>query len=150
MSIYKIHSVGVILSRQPEACKNNALILDILNSDFIWIYLLKTAPFLSLGCRIGTCKIVNEYAKAGHVVCDGRMVLYADKSPIAWNSQGLRISVDACFGGPLLVLAGTPKDQKTAWIQTLFVSGTPVEDEGDVSEEEDVTCCHVYHYSIQS
>ena len=41
------------------------------------------------GCMIGTCKIVNEYAKAGRVVCDGRMVLYADKSPIAWNSQGL-------------------------------------------------------------
>ena len=37
------------------------------------------------GCRIGTCEIVNEYAKAGRVVRDGRMVLYADKSPIAWN-----------------------------------------------------------------
>ena len=67
-----------------------------------------------LGCRIGTSKIVNEYAKAGHVIRDGRMVLYADKSPIAWNSQGLRISVDACFGGPLLVPRGTPKDQETA------------------------------------
>ena len=66
------------------------------------------------GYRIGTCKIVNQYAKAGRVVHDGRMVLYADKSPIAWNSQGLRISVDACFGGPLLVPAGTPKDQETA------------------------------------
>ena len=66
------------------------------------------------GCRIGTCEIVNEYTKADHVVHDGRMVLYADKSPIAWNSQGLRILVDACFGGPLLVPAGTPKDQETA------------------------------------
>ena len=58
--------------------------------------------------------IVNEYAKAGRVIHDGRMVLYADKSPVAWNSQGLRISVDAHFGGPLLVPAGTLKDQETA------------------------------------
>ena len=68
----------------------------------------------TLGCRIGTCEIVNEYAKAGCVICDGRMVLYADKNPIAWNSQGLRISVDTCFGGLLLVPAGTPRDQETA------------------------------------
>ena len=90
------------------------------------------------GCRIGTCKIVNEYAKAGCVVCDGRMVLYTDKSPIAQNSQGLRILVDTRFGGPLLVPAGTTKDQETARIQMLFVSGTLVEDEEDVSEEEGV------------
>ena len=57
---------------------------------------------------------------------------------IPWNSQGLRILVDAHFGGPLLVPAGTPKDQDTARIQTLFVSGTLVEDGGNVSEEEDV------------
>ena len=90
------------------------------------------------GCRIGTCEIVNEYTKAGRVVCDGRMVLYTDKSPIAWNSQGLRILVDAHFGGPLLVPAGTPKDQETARIQMLFVSGMLLEDEEDVSEEQGV------------
>ena len=91
-----------------------------------------------LGCRIVTCKTVNEYTKASHVVHDGRMVLHADKSPIAWNSQGLRISVDAHFGGLLLVSAGTPKNQETAQIQTLFVSGTPVENKGDTSEEKDI------------
>ena len=53
-------------------------------------------------------------------------------------SQGLRILVDAHFGGPLLVPADTPKDQETAQIQTFFVSGTPVEDEEDVSKEEGV------------
>ena len=37
-----------------------------------------------------------------------------------------------------MVPAGTPKDQETAQIQTLFVSGTLVEDEEDVSEEEGV------------
>ena len=46
--------------------------------------------------------------------------------------------MDAHFGGPLLVPADTPKDQETARIQTLFVSGMPVEDEEVVSKEEGV------------
>jgi hypothetical protein len=90
------------------------------------------------GCKIGTCEIVNEYTKAGCVVRDGRMVLYADKSLIAWNSQGLKILVDSCFGGPLLVPAGIPNDQETGQIQMLFVTGTLVEEHEDNSEEEDV------------
>ena len=46
--------------------------------------------------------------------------------------------MEACFGGLLLVPAGTPKNQETARIQTLFVSGMPVENKGDTSEEEDI------------
>ena len=79
-----------------------------------WVHSLNCHLCGMPGCRIATCKTVNEYAKASCVVHDGRMVLYADKSLIAWNSQGLRISVDAHVGGPLLVPAGTPKDQETA------------------------------------
>src|SRR5271168_365836 len=54
------------------------------------------------GCRIGTCGIVEKYITAGCVVRDGRMVLYLDKSHIPWNLQGLKVSVDSCFGGPLV------------------------------------------------
>jgi hypothetical protein len=51
--------------------------------------------------RIGNCEVIFEYIKAGCVIQEGRMVLYADRSPIAWNAQGLKISVDFCFKGPL-------------------------------------------------
>ena len=103
-----------------------------------WVCLLNCHFCGIPGCRIGTHKVVNKYAKASHVIHDGKMVLHVNKSPIAWNSQGLRVSVDARSGGPLLVLAEIPKDQGTVQIQTLFVTGTPVEDKGDISEKEDV------------
>ena len=51
-----------------------------------WVCLLNCHFCGVPGCRIATCETVNEYTKAGHVICDGRMVLYADKTPIAWNS----------------------------------------------------------------
>ena len=54
------------------------------------------------GCKISTCGAVEEYIKAGRVIREGRMVLYVDKSPIAWNPQGLKLSVDCRFGGPLV------------------------------------------------
>ena len=54
------------------------------------------------GCRIGTCEIVNKYITAGSVVHDGRMVLYVDKGQIPWCLQGLKISVDSRFEGPLV------------------------------------------------
>ena len=53
------------------------------------------------GCKISTCEVVNKYIRAGHIVCEGKMVLYADRGPIVWNVQGLKISVDFHFGGPL-------------------------------------------------
>lgn len=58
-----------------------------------------------------------------------------NKSLIAWNGQGLKVLVDAHFGGLLMVPAGIPKDQKTVWIQTLFVSG--MADEEDISGKDD-------------
>src|ERR1700678_2154478 len=80
------------------------------------------------GCRIGTCKIVNKYATAGCVVRDRRMVLYVDKRQIPWCPQGLKISVDSRFGGPLVAPGTSDKVPDTARIQAMFVSCSPAPD----------------------
>ena len=77
------------------------------------------------GCKIGTCEVVNEYIKAGRVIREGRMVLYADRTSIAWSAQGLKVSVDFRFGGPLTVLGTKEATPETTRIQTMFVSCTP-------------------------
>ena len=74
-----------------------------------------------LGCKIGTCEVVNEYVKAGRVICEGRMVLYADRTSIAWSAQGLKVSVDFRFGGPLPVIGTKEATPDMTRIQTMFV-----------------------------
>ena len=77
------------------------------------------------GCKIGTCEVVNEYIKAGHVIREGRMVLYADRTLIAWSAQGLKVSVDFRFGGPFPVLGTKEATPDMTQIQTMFISCTP-------------------------
>ena len=77
------------------------------------------------GCKIGTCEVVNEYIKAGRVIREGRMVLYADRTSIAWSAQGLKVSVDFRFGGPLPVLGTKEATPDMTRIQTMFISCTP-------------------------
>ena len=92
------------------------------------------------GCKIGTCGTVEEYIKAGRVIREGRMVLYVDKSPIAWNPQGLKLSVDCRFGGPLVTPGAIDKAADSSRIQTMFVSCIPASDpvvSAVVQEEED-------------
>src|SRR5882757_1082276 len=92
------------------------------------------------GCKIGTCEVVNDYVRAGRVIREGRMVLYTDKSPIAWSSQGLKVSVDFRFGGPLAPVGTTNSNTETSQIQTMFISCIPVDDSvvsAVIQEEED-------------
>ena len=80
------------------------------------------------GCRISTCEIVNKYITAGRVVRDGRIVLYVDKSQIPWCPQGLKISVDSRFGGPLVAPGTSDKVPDTFRIQAMFVLCSPAPD----------------------
>ena len=68
------------------------------------------------------------------------MVLYVDRSPIAWNPQGLRISVDFHFGGPLAPPGTADKPPETTRIQTMFVSCIPAPEPviSAVVQEEDM------------
>ena len=77
------------------------------------------------GCKIGTCEVVNEYIKAGCVIHEGRMVLYVDRTSITWSAQGLKVSVNFCFGGPLPVLGTKETTPEMTQIQTMFVLCTP-------------------------
>ena len=77
------------------------------------------------GCKIGTCEVVNEYIKAGCIIREGRMVLYVDRTSIAWSAQGLKVSVDFCFGGPLPVIETKEATPDMTRIQTMFISCTP-------------------------
>ena len=67
-------------------------------------------------------------------------MLYADKSPIAWNNQGLRISVDFRFGGPLAPSGLVNNTPDTSQIQALFVSCVPPVDHvvsASIQEEQE-------------